>query len=523
MNFPASRRVASKALSISVLIDPQQEGMPLYAQLHRQLRERLLSGVIAPGSLLPSSRQLAADLRLSRNTVEAAITQLCAEGFVTRRVGDGTRVSDMRDFAPFHAVRRGKRRGNTTPDRFPVAGRRVTGVSTDGASLLSPRGRYMSNGGRVEIESDARNGLCMTDVSRFPKQLWDRITARVARDRGAALLRSGDMQGDPQLREAISEHFQLTRGLRCTPQQVLILNSTQQAIDLSARLLTSEGDTVAVEEPGYRSARATFAACGAHVRGIQVDRDGLMCEQLSGYPRAKLLYLTPSHQFPLGVSLSLPRRLAALQWAAESDAWIIEDDYDSEFRYDGRPIAAMQGMDGPNRVLYVGTFNKVLFPGIRVAFLVVPPSLAEAFVNARRLADGGPPNLVQAVLTEFMAGGHFAAHLRRSRKYYELQRNLLVDCLRMRCGDSLTIGTSDTGLHLVAHLQDDIDDEELAHAGKGSGLGVAPLSHYYAEHRDRSAVPRGLLFGFGGADEDAIRKGVAAISARMRRMHSRAS
>lgn len=508
MSTASGRQVTSKALSISVLIDPSHSGLPLYAQLHRQLREHLMSGTIAPGSTLPSSRVLAADLQLSRNTVEAAISQLCAEGFVTRRVGAGTVVTDMKDVAPFRA-RRANAPGAPGSVRRMSAGRPVAGAP----ELLSPRGLLLSAGGRVEIDSDNRTGLCMTDVSRFPMRLWDRIVSRVSRERGATLLQSGEMQGDIRLREAISDHARLTRGLRCAPDQVLILNSTQQALDLSGRLLLSDGDVALVEEPGYRSARATFAACGARVRGVPVDAHGLQPECLAHHAGARMLYLTPSHHFPLGVSLPLQRRLAVLKWADENDCWILEDDYDSEFRYDGRPIAAMQGLDRADRVLYVGTFNKVLFPGIRVAYLIVPPGLANAFVNARRLVDGGAPTLVQAVLAEFLAGGHFAQHLRRSRKYYESQRDLLVHCLRTECGAAVTIGASETGLHLVAHLPTGVSDEVLASAGTGNGLGVAPLSHYYAEAHE--GVPRGLLFSFGGADEAAIRSGVKAIGLRM--------
>ncbi|MCC6242415.1 MAG: PLP-dependent aminotransferase family protein [Gemmatimonadaceae bacterium] len=498
---------ASRAPAIAILISPDRQGMPLYTQLYRQLREHILSGSLPPGALLPSARVLAADLQISRNTVEAAIEQLSGEGFVTRRVGVGTRVLNVKDAVPF--LPRPRQTQGTTARARPSV---VDAARQTAPVVLSELGELLQSGGQIEIDSDRHMGACTTDISRFPAKTWNRLLAKAARDHGRALLSGGELQGDRALREAISEHARLTRGLRCTPEQVLVLNSTQQAIDLAGRLLLNPNDVALVEEPGYLSARAALQTTGAEVRGVPVDRDGVNADQLARYPRARLLYLTPSHQFPLGHTLSLSRRLTVLEWARSNDAWIIEDDYDSEFRYVGRPIAALQGLDSNERVLYVGTFNKVLFPGIRLAYLVLPHALIKAFLCARRLTDGGSPPLIQSALAAFLTAGHFTAHLRRARRFYEARRDVLINHLHARCGAAVQLGVCETGLHLTVHLPAGTDDRALAIAGAGYGLGVAPLSRYYVECQDQSTIPRGLLLSYGGASESSIRASIDAFA-----------
>jgi GntR family transcriptional regulator/MocR family aminotransferase len=505
MPAPSASRRASRARAIAVLTSPERDGRPLYVQLHQQLREHILRGDLAPGSRLPSARTLASDLQVSRNTVEAAIGQLCAEGMVERRVGVGTIVANLGAVAPFARRMRLAAAGSPPPQKGAPARRRE----------LSRRGERLAAGGQAELDADARTGPCMTDVEIFPARTWHQLLARVAREQDNGLLRTGDVQGDPSLRRAISEHARLTRGVRCTADEVVIVHSTQQALDLTSRLLLADGESVLMEEPGYRSARAVFTASGARVMGIPVDDDGLQAERLRLHRDARLLYLTPSHQYPLGVTLALRRRLETLAWARDAGAWIVEDDYDSEFRYTGRPIAAMQGLDDAERVLYLGTFNKVLFPGIRLAYLILPRALVSGFRAARRLTDGAPSPLVQAALARFLSEGHFAAHLRKARKLYEGRRNLLVERLEQRLGARGRVGMSQTGLHLVVLLPPELDDQSLADAGSGFGLGVEPLSSFYAGGREASSQPRGLLLGFGGASEAAIRRGVDAIARAM--------
>jgi GntR family transcriptional regulator/MocR family aminotransferase len=493
-----ARTRGATTLGVAVEVPVQgTDATPLYAQVYHRLRDHILAGTLRPGARLPSARALAADLRVSRNTIEAAFQQLAAEGFITRRVGAGTVVAaSMEEHVPFaRAPRRAQPPGPARPaQQVPIP--------------LSKRGRLISDLGRAEIQADHPIGPCAADLIGFPTRLWYRLLARRARQGGAELFRAGDHYGMPPLRAAIAEHVRLTRGVRCEAEQVLVVNSTQQAIDLAARLLLDPGGTALVEEPGYPSARAAFLAAGATVRTIPVDAEGVVAEELPKGPATRLLYVTPSHQFPLGVTMTLARRLAVLGWAAESGAWVIEDDYDSEFRYQGRPIAALQGLDQAGRVLYVGTCNKVLFPGLRLAYLIVPAGLVDAFAAGRRITDGFSSPLMQSVLADFLAGGHFAAYLRQARDHYAACRDALVRSAETTWGGVVRLGPSDTGLHLLTYLPAGTHDVRLAAAAPTEGLGVAALSRYYYD-RARS---RGLLLSYGATTPERVRHAVVALA-----------
>ncbi|MBL8984804.1 MAG: PLP-dependent aminotransferase family protein [Gemmatimonadetes bacterium] len=497
-----SRRFPAREAVVEIPVAPGRGAAeaPLYTQLYRRLRDEVLSGSLKPGARLPSARTLAADLRLSRNTVEAAIRQLTAEGFVVRRIGSGTTVAtSLGEAAPFP----GPRRSSAGP-RPPVGEARPIRPNS---VRLSERGRQMTTLGQLEIATEHPHGPCSTDVIGFPARTWNRMLARRARRSGSALFLPGHPRGHPALRAAIVEHARLTRGVRADPDQVVVVSSTQQAIDLAARLLLDPGSIAVMEEPGYRSARSALQAAGAVVRGVRVDGDGLDVDRLAEERDARLVYVTPSHQFPLGVTLSLPRRLALLQWAATTGAWIIEDDYDSEFRYQGRPIASLQGLDRADRVLYVGTCNKVLFPGLRLAYLIVPPPLVDPFAAARRVTDGFSPTLIQAVLADFMTAGHFAAYLRLAKAHYAECRDVLVERMARTWGDRVRPGPSDTGLHLVGHLPNDRDDAAIAARALPNGVGMAALSGYYLGR----PVGRGLLLSYGATTPAQIVRSVDAL------------
>ncbi len=488
------RPAAPKGVALALPVGKSPPG-PLYTQVYRQVRAHILSGALKPGSRLPSARTLAADLQVSRNTVEAAFLQLVSEGFVERRVGSGSVVARaMAEGAPFAPAARGGRAA--APAQAPAA-----------ALALSRRGRLMSDLGQAEIAADQPAGLCATDVAGFPAETWNRLLFRHARRGETSVYRPADPCGLPALREALAEHIRLTRGVQCQARQVLVVSSTQQAIDLAARLLLDPGATALVEEPGYPGARAALLAAGATVRGVPVDGEGLVAERLPARPGARLLYITPSHQFPLGVTLSLARRLALLHWAARTGAWILEDDYDSEFRYDGRPLAALQGLDREGRVLYLGTCNKVLFPGLRLAYLVVPEGLVDAFAAGRRISDGFSPPLPQAVLADFLAGGYFAGYLRQARVHYAACRDALVRRVT-RAWDGVPLGPSDTGLHLVAYLPRGSNDTRLARGLPDAGFGVSPLSRYYYGEARR----RGLLLFYGATTPERIARGVGLLT-----------
>lgn len=487
------RAAAPKGVALALPVGGAPGG-PLYTQVYRQVRAHILSGTLRPGARLPSARTLAADLRVSRNTVEAAFQQLVAEGFVERRIGAGSVVAGaVAVGAPFAPAARG--------------GRPAPATTGGGSPGLSRRGRLMADLGQAEIAADLPVGPCATDVTGFPVEVWNRLLFRHAR-RGEAVYRAADPCGLPALREALAEHIRLTRGVQCTPRQVLVVTSTQQAIDLAARLLLDPGASALVEEPGYPGARAALLAAGATVRGVPVDGDGLVVDRLPRGAGRRLLYVSPSHQFPLGVTLTLARRLALLGWAARTGAWILEDDYDSEFRYDGRPLAALQGLDRDGRVLYVGTCNKVLFPGLRLAYLVVPETLVGAFAGARRISDGFSPPLAQATLADFLADGHFAGYLRQAREYYATCRDALVRRVAEHWGTALRLGPRDTGLHLVAYLPPRANDTGLVRALPEAGFGVSALSrYYYGEARDR-----GLLLFYGATTPDRIGRGVRLLA-----------
>jgi GntR family transcriptional regulator / MocR family aminotransferase len=492
------KRARGFAPEIQIVTGASPDGTPLHTLIYRRLREHVLTGALAPGARLPSARTLASDLGVSRNTVEWAFGQLVAEGFVTRRVGAGSTVAEsLAEAVPFARAR-------------PAIARETRhGAPGARPPRLSPRGALITRVGRAEIDADRDSGPAATHVAGFPRQTWSRLLARQARRGGVSILGSAPPQGLLELRQQIAEYAMLARGLRCEPDQVLVVSSTQQAIDLAARVLLDPGDDAFVEEPGYPGARAALLAAGAKVHGVNVDDDGLRADLLpAGVSGRRLLYVTPSHQFPLGVTLALARRLAVLTWAREAGAWVLEDDYDSEFRYDGRPLAALHALDSAERVLYVGTYNKVLFPGLRLAYLILPGPLVEPFAAARRISDGYSPPLAQAALADFMASGHFAAYVRQAREHYCERRDLLVARAERAWGDAVRLGPSSTGLHLVAHLAAGVDDRAIARAVEGSGLGVSALSRYYAGPRK----PPGLLLSYGAATSAAIARGIDRLT-----------
>jgi GntR family transcriptional regulator / MocR family aminotransferase len=481
--------ISPSAPAIHLLREPGSDGAPLHARVYRTLRSHILDGTLGPGARLPSARGLAADLRVSRNTIESAFLQLAAEGYIVRRTGSGTYVAD------------------TVPEVAPFRHRR-TAATTGSSAGLARRGRQIAELGTTEIERDTQTGPCASDVDAFPEATWNRILARQARRAGREALLPADSAGVPELRRAIAEHLALTRGVGAEMEQVVVVNGTQQAVDLIARLLLDPGAVAAVEEPGYPSAWAALVAAGARVQGVPVDGDGLRVDRLAvGRPPA-LVYVTPSHQYPLGVTMSLARRLSLLSWAAAERAWIMEDDYDSEFHYEGRPLAALQGLDAGSRTIYVGTFNKVLFPGIRLAYLVVPPGLADAFAAGRRLLDGFSPPLTQLALAEFLTRGHFAAHLRQARGVYAARRDALLRQVDRDWRTSVRLGPSATGLHLIALLPKGSDDRRVARAAPAGGMAVAPLSEYYRAEPKRP----GLLLNFGSATLERIRHTVQALA-----------
>ena len=474
---------------LPTLETPFDSGAPLHLQIYRRIRGAILSGALPAGARLPSTRTLAIDLGVSRTTAEEAFAQLEAEGFLVRRVGDGTYVSLPE--APAKPARRAPR---------AVVGRRE----------LSTRGRVLAGHPILpEPQTIRAFEAGLPALEAFPVETWNRLLARRLRRSGRDLLGYGQPAGYAPLREAVATYLGTSRGVVCTPAQVVILTSSQQALDLAARLLLDPGDDAWMEEPGYPGARAGLEAAGARIVPVPVDSAGLDVARGEALaPGARLVYVTPSCQYPLGVTASLERRLALLAWAERAGAWIVEDDYNSEFRYTGRPLAAIQGLDAAGRVLYVGTFTKSLFPSLRLAYLVAPEDLVDAFVRARMLQDGHTPTLPQAVLADFVTEGHFGAHIRRMRSLYQSRRDALLDEAARALPRHVTLGPAEAGFHVTAHLPEGTDDRAVQRRAADQGIDVQPLTRYYA-----GAEPRpGLVLGYVGLSPEAIRAGVRGLA-----------
>jgi GntR family transcriptional regulator/MocR family aminotransferase len=473
---------------LAPLESPLERRGPRRLEIERRVRQAILDGALRAGARLPSTRTLARDLAVSRTTAEEAFGQLVAEGYLTRRIGDGTYVSG--------AVAGRPRPAPALPPRAM-------------AGALSTRGRAIAGAPAcVDAARVVPFRAGHPDYDAFPLALWNRLLARRARRGGRALLGYGDAAGLPALREALAEHLATSRGLRCDAGRVVVLSSSQQALDLAARLLLDPGDAAWLEEPGYPGARGAFGAAGARVVPVPVDGAGLDVAQGRRLaPLARLAYVTPSHQYPLGATMSLERRLALLAWASASSAWVLEDDYDGEYRYGGRSVAAIQGLDGGGRVLYVGTFTKVLFPSLRLAYAVLPEALVEPFVHARRLQDGQAPALAQAVAADFLAEGHLAAHLRRMRALYAERRDALAEAVGAELRGAACLEGAEAGLHAVLRL-DGGDDRELARRALALGVDAQALSVLHAGAR----AAHGLVLGYAGLRPEAIRAGVRVLA-----------
>jgi GntR family transcriptional regulator/MocR family aminotransferase len=461
-------------------------GGSLRAGVYGRVRAAILDGRLRPGARLPSTRTLSGDLGVSRTTAEDAYAQLVAEGYLVRRVGDGTYVSPRLPGPARPPPRRGARAA-------PPLSRRARELAAAPACLDALEAVPFRAG--------------HPDPALFPVGVWQRLTSRRLRRDGPALLGYGDAAGFRPLREALADHLATFRGVRCTPERIVILSSSQQALDLAAHLLVDPGEAVWMEEPGYPGARAAFQLAGAQLVPVPVDAGGLDVAQGRRLaPRARAAYVTPSHQYPLGHALALERRLALLAWAREAGAWIVEDDYDAELRYAGRPVAAVQGLDPDARVVYVGTFTKLLFPSLRLAWAVLPEPLVEPFVHARRLQDGHPPTLPQAVAADFVAEGHLGAWLRRLRAACRERRDALLAALRAELPEAVPSG-EDAGLHLTLALPG-VDDREVHRRALALGVDAPPLSSL-------RAVPGGaggLVLGFAALSPPAIRRGVHALA-----------
>ncbi|WP_394830411.1 PLP-dependent aminotransferase family protein [Pendulispora rubella] len=453
--------------------------IPIYRQIYDGLRQAILDGVLHPGQKVPSTRALAEELEVSRLPVLTAYEQLLHECYLEGRLGSGTFVSAalpdhlLRSPAPAH------RRGRIRP---PPAARDYGGLGPFRTSLPA--------------------------LDQFPQAVWARLVARHAHTMTRAQMAYGDPAGVAALRDAIAEHLRAARGVRCEAEQVLVVSGSQAALRVTAAVLLARGDGVAMEEPGYPGARAALTAGGARAIPVAVDEEGLRVSTLRTRGAMRAVYVTPSHQYPLGMSMTAARRLELLDWASRQNAWILEDDYDSDYRYVSRPLGALQGMDTQARVIYIGSFSKVLFPALRIGYVVVPPSLVPRFADARASLDLFSPTLYQLALAEFLREGHFARHVRRMRGVYMKRREALLTGLARHCAEWLSVYNADAGLHVTVLLARGINDDNLVARMAARRLTATALSACYAGR----ARQQGLLLGFGGSTERRLLEATRILS-----------
>ncbi|MBQ5949145.1 PLP-dependent aminotransferase family protein [Massilia sp. ST3] len=470
--------------------------IPLFRQLYGRLKDAILRGALAPGARLPATRDLCRLLGVSRQTVLAAYEQLAAEGYLRGVVGQGTFVDEALPLARQEQPGPGLLR--PLPER--------------GAALAAAMARVRYHDGPVRAFRPSMPGLDL-----FPFDVWRKLEMRHLRRPGPHLGYS-EPSGHGPLRELLCAYLRASRGVECTPGQIIITSGSQQALFLLAQLLLAPGDGVWVESPGYQGACAPLAVAGARLCTVPVDAEGMDVDYAGRhYPDARMVFATPSHQLPLGVTMSLARRLELLRWAVDHQAWIIEDDYDSEYRYTGPPLASLQGLDRAGCVVYVGTFSKVLFPGLRLGYVVAPPALAEALGRAKAVLDRHNAIVPQLALADFIAEGHFARHIRRTRDAYAERREALLDAIQARLGDRLLCGPSDAGLDLCVHfkpLRDGTlpDEAQVAQAALDAGIELRPLSYYAnAAAVPACAVAPGLVLGFSAVGPGDIRRGVERL------------
>lgn len=472
---------------------------PLHRQLYDGYREAIVDGRLRPGQRLPSTRTLARDLQISRMPVVIAFEQLVAEGYVESRVGAGSFVSPA---LPDHAAAPGSHAPRAGV--APRPGKRR--VPRETLPVIAEP--WSGSWGAFRVGQPA--------LDEFPAELWARLVARRARLLPRRQMMYGDAMGFGPLRDALADHLRTVRSVRCSAQQIMIVSGSQQALALAGRALLEPGDAVWVEDPGYSGARNALTLAGARVVSVPIDDDGLdVAAGIARCPAASAAYVTPSHQYPLGMIMSAPRRLQLLDWARRRGAWVLEDDYDSEHRYDNQPIASLQGLDTDQRVVYIGTFSKVLFPALRVGYLVIPPDLVARFRRIRSAMDDFPAPLYQAVLHDFIRDGHFARHMRRMRGVYAERRRVLVASIERELGDSVRIAGDRAGMHLVVLLPPGARDQDIAERAARRGISVIPLSSCYRVPRSRSRP--GLVLGYGAtrtADiADAVRRLRAVLRA----------
>ncbi|WP_088142890.1 MocR-like pyridoxine biosynthesis transcription factor PdxR [Achromobacter xylosoxidans] len=482
--------------------DAELQRLELHQRIQRALRALILDGALGPGLRLPATRGLAKSLGVARDTVENAYVQLHRDGYIVRREGSGSYVSQTVGTELRGAARR---RAKLDPK---------LGAPQPGAGL-SRRGRMiLDSGGVADQQVIKAFATGLPETRTFPTEVWERLQRQVLKDYRAHVLLHGDPQGAEPLRRAIAAYLNLERGAKVLPEQVLVLSSTRQALFLCAQLLADAGKPMLMENPGYFGARKAFEAAETHIVPIDVDAQGIRMDLLrADRSGANCVYVTPSHQYPTGVTLSLERRLELIGWAAEHGKWIIEDDYDSEFHYDGLPTACVQGLDLHQRTIYLGTFSKTLYPGLRMGYMALPPGLVDAFARARSIMDGHTPQILQLTLARFMDDGHYNSHVRAMRKLYAGRRQVLLESLGKHLGGIVQAVRPPGGLQIPCLLERGWSEEKTIRQAEAAGLRLPGLSRLYAGDYKQP----GWLLGYASLTAYEIEAAVLRLSNALRK------
>jgi len=483
----------SSGISPVIAVD-RKASQPIHQQIYDAYRRAIVDRSLRSGQRVPSTRTLACELGISRIPLLQAYGQLLAEGYFESRIGAGTVVSKS---LPDQALPMEPRAQNSARVRHgprPVSKRSGLLTAKDSTSWERGWGAF---------------GVSQVAFEHFPFQIWNSLVKRHCHDVCAESLDYGSPMGSRDLREAVASYLRTARGVRCEASQIMIVSGSQQALEITTRVLLDPGSAVWMEEPGYRYARSVFAVNSCRIVPVPVDAEGLnVLEGVKRSPNARAALVTPSHQYPLGVTMSASRRLQLLDWAESSGAWVIEDDYDSEYRYENMPIASLQGLDSNARVIYIGTFSKVLFPSLRLGYIVLPPDLVERFLVMRRAMDISPPGFHQEVLAEFIREGHFSRHIRRMRLLYGERRSVLIENIRNQLGTGADILGGHAGMH-VSVTMTGIHDREIAERAAQQRLWLVPLSSCYL----RKPARQGFILGFGSTE-------VVQIPGAVRKLHT---
>src|SRR5436190_3657021 len=475
-----------RGISNLITID-RRASRPLYQQIYESFRGRIIRGELRAGDLVPSSRELARESHISRLPALTAYAQLLAEGYFESRIGAGTFISSSLPSRPTGA----------SPSAAP--GRRLLSAQV----VALPKYERPS-----WAESLGPFQVGQPELQKFPIEIWLRLIARYSRRMRLKALQYGDAMGLLVLREAIATYLRTSRGVRCEAQQIMIVSGSQQALDLTTRVLLDPGMAAWAEEPGYWLVHHVLKAAQCRIIPVPVDGEGLnVTAGIKLKRNDRVAFVAPSHQYPLGVTMSAARRLQLLEWAQRSKAWIVEDDYDSEYRYGSLPIASLQGLDGNSRVIYIGTFSKVMFPSLRLGYLVIPGDLIERFAAMRQLMDICPTHITQAVMSDFIREGHFGRHVRRMRPIYAKRRDVLVAELERQLGHNVTIMGDQAGMHLAIFLTPNREDRKIAATAARQSLWLSPLSSSYVGRKPR----HGFVLGFGNTKASEIPQAVRRL------------